>query len=348
LGEPLTVLDLDDPEIGIRPEDRFAAIPPGPRIVPRRVRTESTNAPLLLLGALVAFFLVGAWLGGPGSPEPESGATAVPELDQRTRTILLTFGGGDVRRLDVDRRSTHAEHDEGLRALAAALSGRTRLVPSAATGRIWLVTGDPGGFSTVQEIEVADGSPTAPPTRLEGFVSGAVSTGLVVERASGALEIVGVDDATVSPLAEDRLFVAAAGTQLATTSAGCTGPECEIVVDDVVTGASRRLKVELGPGGTEVAGFSPDGAQLVVARSDGVQTRGVIIDVPLETVTTFRARAVRRDSSAPLAWSPDGAWLFLATERDGLDAVGVDGQGYRVEADLPPFDAIVTTSPRPS
>jgi hypothetical protein len=59
-------------------------------------------------------------------------------------------------------------------------------------------------------------------------------------------------------------------------------------------------------------------------------------------VTPFRTRAVRRDSGAPLAWSSDGAWLFVATERDGLDAVGIDGQGYRVANALPPFEAILS------
>jgi hypothetical protein len=343
LGEPLTVLDLDDPEIGVRPEDRFAAIPPGPRIVPRRVHNESAHAPLVLLGALIVFFLVGSWLGSPSSSPPDTATPSgpAPELDQDTGTTLVLLGGDGAIRLDVDEGTT-GRAPEGFGRVADAVSGRGRLIPSAADGRAWLVTSDLVGTSVAQEIDTDDGSPTSAPIEIEGFVAGAVTTGLVAERASGALEVVAGDGTTALSLPEGRLFLAASGNLLATRPAGCSGSECDVLVDDVVKGTSRTLRVEVGPGGTEVAAFSPDRHQLVVARSDGVQTRGVIVDVGLETVTPFRTRAIRRDSGGPLAWSPDGAWLFLATERDGLDAVGIDGRGYRVASELPPFEAILT------
>ncbi|MGI8796645.1 MAG: zinc-ribbon domain-containing protein [Acidimicrobiia bacterium] len=343
LGAPLTVLELDDPEIGIRPEDRFAAIPPGPRIVPRRVHDDSTYAPLMLLGALVAFFLVGAWLGSPSSSPPQTGTATgpAPALDQSTGATLVLLGGDGAIELDVDE-GTATRAAEGLGAIADAVTARGRLVPATAEGRVWLVTREPDGSSLAQEIDADDGSPTSAPIQVDGFVSGAVTSGLVVERTSGALEVVERDGRVTLSLPEGRLFLAATGSLLATRVSGCFPSECDVLVDNVETGTSRRLRVDLGPGGTEVAGFSPDGHQLVVARSDGVQTRGVVVDVGLETVTTFRARAVRRDSGAPLAWSPDGAWLFIATERDGLDAVGTDGQEYRVATEVTPFEAILS------
>ncbi|MGQ0802870.1 MAG: zinc-ribbon domain-containing protein [Actinomycetota bacterium] len=343
LGEPLTVLDLDDPEIGVRPEDRFAAIPPGPRIVPRRIHDDSSHAPLMLLGVLVAFFIVGAWLGSPSSSPPNTGTGRgpAPELDQSTGATLILLGSDGATRLAVDKGATRRAA-EGLDAVADAVSGRARLVPSATDGRAWLVTRDPNGTSLAQEIDTGDGSPTSAPIQVDGSVSGAVASGLVVERASGALEVVEGDGRVTLTLPEGRLFLAATGNLLATRAAGCAGSECDVLVDNVATGTSRTLRLELGAGGTEIAGFSPDSHQLVVARSDGVQTRGVVVDVGLETVTTFQARAVRRESGGPLAWSPDGAWLFLATERDGLDAVGTDGQNYRVASELPPFEAILS------
>jgi hypothetical protein len=343
LGEPLTVLDLDDPEIGLRPEDRFAAIPPGPRIVPRRVHRQSTHAPLLLLGGLIVFFLVGAWLGSPSSSPPDTGTAnrPAPALDQDTDTTLVLLGSDGARRLDVDEGTT-ARAAEGLAPVAESVVGRARLVPSAAERRVWLVTSEPSGTSVAQEIDVDDGSPTGAPIEVEGFVTGAVTTGLVVERASGALQVVREDGTTTLSLAEGRVFLAASGSRLATRPASCTGSVCDVVIDDVVTGTSRTVRVEVGPGGTEVAGFSPDGNQLVVARSDGLQTRGVVVDVGLDAATPFRTRAARRDSGGPLAWSPDGAWLFVATERDELDAVGADGRSYRVAIELPSFEAILT------
>ena len=343
LGEPLTVVDLDDPEIGVRPEDRFAAIPPGPRIVPRRIHDESNRAPILLLGALLAFFVLGALLGGSGSSPEESGTPAAPtpDLDQPTDTTLLLLGPEGATRLDVDDRTARPVGTEKLEALVDAAGGRGRLVPSAVAGRVWAVTTGPSATSLAQELATADGSATSALVEVEGLVAGAVTTGLVVERPSGALEIVDGTGATVATLPENRLFLAAAGDQLATRPADCTAKECEVVVDNVETGTSRTVSVTLGSGGTEVASFSPDGQRLMVARSDGVHTGGVVVDVPLETVTTFRTRAVRRDSAAPLAWSVDGAWLFVAADRNGLDAVGADGQGYRVDAELPPFEAIV-------
>ena len=54
------------------------------------------------------------------------------------------------------------------------------------------------------------------------------------------------------------------------------------MVENVETGTSRTISVQLGSGGIELASFSPDGQRLMVARSDGINTRGVIVDVNIE------------------------------------------------------------------
>ncbi len=337
-AESLTVLDLDAPELGIRPEDQYAAIPPGPRLVPRRRHDESSAAPLLLLGALVLFFAVGAWLGGAGSEDDEGTSTdagPLPALEASTGTELLLVGEGRMDALDVDGSRVRAVGD---------VSARSVLVPSAVPGRVWLTTPEPDGSTVVRELDVADGTETTAPIPVDGRVVGALSGGLVVERVPGALELVGADAETLRELGDQRTFVASAGDVLATRSTTCTRSDCDITVDDFATGVTRQVRIELGSVGPEVAAISPDGRRLAVLRSDGVEMHGVVVDLRLATVSRFEARAaVRGLSGAPaLAWSSDGDWLFVATVRSGINAVGSDGQVYRVDAELPPFSGIVT------
>jgi hypothetical protein len=338
-AESLTVLDLDAPELGIRPEDQYAAIPPGPRLIPRRRHNESSAAPLLLLGGLVLFFALGAWLGGAGSDEHD-GTTAstgdpLPVLEESTGTELLLVGEGRMDALDVDGSRVRAVGD---------VSARSVLVPSAVPRRVWLTTPEPDGSTVVRELDVADGTETSAPIAVDGRVVGALSGGIVVERVPGALELVGADAETLRELGDQRTFVASAGDVLATRSTACTGPDCEITVDDFATGVTRQVRIELGSVGPEVAAISPDGRRLAVLRSDGVEMHGVVVDLRLATVSRFEARAaVRGLSGAPaLAWSSDGNWLFVATVRSGINAVGSDGQVYRVDAELPTFSGIVT------
>ncbi|MGH9030746.1 MAG: hypothetical protein ACRDZV_01350 [Acidimicrobiia bacterium] len=343
-AEPLAVLDLDDPELGIRPEDRFAAIPPGPRLVPRRVHDESTRAPVLLLAALLALFVVGSWLGGIGSDEASrTAAGPLPVLDQITGATLLLVADERATVIEVGRDAGIPVDDRAARALVRTRSTRSRVVPSVTAGRAWIVSGTTGGVSTAREIDITDGSTTAE-MQLEGTVAGATDAGLVVERPSDLLEVVGPDGVTVLTLAPSGRVLGAAADSVAIRPGECGGGECTVTVTDVATGTQRELPAELAAQGTEFGSLSPDGRLLAIARSDGVDTRGILVDVELGTVTTFRARGVRRDALGPaaLAWSPDGAWLFLASAPGGLDAVATgDGTSYRVDAELPPLRAIL-------
>lgn len=343
-AEPLSVLDLDDPELGIRPEDRFATIPPGPRLIPRRVHDESTRAPVLLLAGLLVLFVVGSWLGGIGSDEPpETRAGPVPVLDQTTGTTLLLVGEEGAAVIDVGRKAAISVDDEGTRAIARARSIRSRVVPSATAGRAWIVSGEPNGVSTAREIDIGDGSTTAE-VQVEGVVTGATEAGLVVERKSGPVEVVGADGTTIMMLAPSGRVVGAA-RNLVAVRPECEGRVCGVAVIDVATGARRELPGELAASGTELGSLSPDGRLLAIVRSDGVDTHGVLVDVELGVVTPFQARGLRRAALGPaaLAWSADDAWLFVATAPSGLDAVATgDGTTYRVDAVLPPFTAILT------
>jgi hypothetical protein len=341
------VLDLDAPELGIRPEDRFAAIPPGPRLIPRRHHDESSRAPFVLLAGLVAFFVIGAWLGGAGSDDddgPDTRDAPASPLAQATGTRLVLLGGESVAVFDVDEAAVTPVETSGFDALASAIAAHPVTVRPGSPGQIWVATAEQDGASSAHQLDLADGSPTAADVVVEGHVIGALSAAVVVERAGGGLDIVDGSGTTIRELGTGRAFLAAGGAVLATRSRDCTGAECEVVVDDFATGVTYRLRTGLGASGGELATVSPDGRRLAVVRSDGVETHGALVDLRLDTVIPFEARAtLRRSTGAPtLAWSPDGSWLFVATTRGGLDAVASDGQTYRVEAELPPFAAIVT------
>ena len=342
-AEPLSVLDLDDPELGIRPEDRFAAIPPGPRLVPRRVHDESTRAPVLLLGGLLVLFVVGSWLGGSGSDESPETIAGRPVLDQITGTTILLVGEEKAAVIDVGRNGAIPADDAGAEAVVRARSARARVVPSATVGRAWMVSRGPGGVSIAREIDIADGSTTAE-VQVEGIVAGATEAGLVVERPSGLLELVGPDGATIVTLAPSGSVLGAA-RDLVAFRPDCEDRACGVTVIDIATGTQRALPGELAASGTEIGSLSPDGRLLAIARSDGVDTRGVLVDMEVGSVTPFEARGLRRAALGPaaLAWSADGAWLFVATAPSGLDAVATgDGTSYRVNAELPQSSAILT------
>src|SRR5947199_10216706 len=61
-GEALPVVDLDDSELGIRTEDRYAYVPPGPQWIRRRVHDSSKQIPIAILVGLAVFFMIGAMI----------------------------------------------------------------------------------------------------------------------------------------------------------------------------------------------------------------------------------------------------------------------------------------------
>src|SRR2546430_12556101 len=61
-GEALPVVDLDDTELGIRTEDRYAYVPPGPQWIRRRVHDSSKQIPIAILVGLAVFFVIGGLL----------------------------------------------------------------------------------------------------------------------------------------------------------------------------------------------------------------------------------------------------------------------------------------------
>src|SRR5947208_15859310 len=107
-GEALPVVDLDDTELGIGAEDRYAYVPPGPQWIRRRVHDSSKQIPIAILVALAVFFVIGGLLQRSKSdrvePPREVTAQRLPGLHRTTGATLLLLAPDGVHTLDVDGR----------------------------------------------------------------------------------------------------------------------------------------------------------------------------------------------------------------------------------------------------
>jgi hypothetical protein len=216
-GEALTALDLDDTDLGIRTEDRYAYVPPGPQWIRRRVHDSSKQLPIAILVALAVFFVLGALLPRSGrdrtAPPREVTAQHLPSLHRTTGASLLLLAPDGLHTLDVDgqrvRTGSVAELPAGPITAAATSGDQTVVVvdhrayavplsleepatsigpaveayPSYRTGRVWLLTYPADGSVVAREIGL-DGVETTPAAVLSGSatVRGAAGEGVVIDR----------------------------------------------------------------------------------------------------------------------------------------------------------------------
>jgi hypothetical protein len=369
-GEALPVVDLDDTELGIRTEDRYAYVPPGPQWIRRRVHDTSTHVPIAILVGLVLFFVVGAWLQRSGrdrdEPPQEVTAQSLPSLHRATGTSLLVLAPDGLHTLDVDgqrvRTGSVAELPVGPVTAAAASGDRAVVVvdhrahvvplsldgaaasigpavevyPSHRAGRVWLLTYPADGTVVARELGL-DGVETVPAAVLGGSatVRGATGLGLVTDRLGpdGSRSL-----ATWNPVSPaeppttfrtDALFVAANRNVVASRDAACAGRQCDLYLDDVASGQHRVVANALGGGGVAAAAFTDNGRRLAVVENDGARSQGTIVDASTGRVTRFVADPIAASRPA-LAWSRDGAWLFVATSDGAIDAVDRRGRAYTI------------------
>jgi hypothetical protein len=381
-GESLPAVDLDDADLGIRTEDRYAYVPPGPKWIRRRVHDESTRIPVVILAGLVLFFLVGAWLQHPSrdraAPPQRVTAEALPGLRQSTDTSLLVLTPDGLHTLDVDRRQvrsgTVAELPVGSVTAAATSNDHAVLVvdhrayvvplslegpaagvgsavdafPSKRDGHVWLLTYPPDGTVVAREVDLA-GVETTPPAVLAGSatVRGVAGDGLVIERlgADGTRALASWDPAqpTSAPVTfrTNALFVAAGPGVVASRDAACGTRRCDLHLDDLAAGRERVIGNSLGRDGVAAAAFSADGRRLAVLESDGIRSRGTLIDTTTGALTPFVTGPVASTRPA-VAWSRDGAWAFVATSAGRIDAVDARGRGYSVKTRRLDSAALVT------
>lgn len=92
---------LDESEVGIRRDDRWVALPPGPVWVRRRTRRESPVGPFVALAAAIGIVALMVVLAPGGARERRPVALA-PRLDVPTHTILYRSGPWGTEEFDVD------------------------------------------------------------------------------------------------------------------------------------------------------------------------------------------------------------------------------------------------------
>jgi hypothetical protein len=364
-GESLPVVELEDEELGIRTEDRYAYVPPGPKWIRRRVHDDSSRIPVVILAALLLIFLVGAWLqqgSRDGAPRPEVRAASLPTLRQPTGASLLVLTPAGLHALDVDSHqlrkagvaelpvgpvtgaTTSGEHavlivdhrayvvPRALDRPAVGIGSAVEGFPSTRAGRIWLLTYPLDGTVAAREVDL-DGAETTPPATLGGSatVRAGAGDGLVIERlgadgtrALGTWDPTTPENAPVT-IRTNALFVAASRDVVASRAATCGARRCDLYLDDLGGGGERVVHDALGRGGVAAAAFSHDGRRLAVLESDGDRLRGTIVNTATGALYPFTADSVANTEPA-IAWSRDGAWLFVATTEGRIEAFR--GRGY--------------------
>ena len=337
----IDLLPLTDADIGIRREDRYVALPPGPRWVPRRVRRESSTAPVVVLGIVLTVLVVAGVLrqGGP----TRVGSPTSPLLAEHTGVTLVRTGPLGLERIDVDGRrirswrvpevgASHVRElvtvDNGIIALtgpgAVALDDR---------GATWLGDADavvpsPEGARLVSYPRPGEIVVTPPGVTLEvrgedghqavGEVVAVLSQGSLVQRVrrDGVTVLELYSSVGVRLLAVGETFVTASGDTVVTRPR-CPEDSCP----------SLRVR---GPHGVQDLDYSattvslaPGEAHLAVLTTED----SVMIDLETGNVRTIAPGAIPTDR---LAWSRDGRWLFVVTADGNIDAIGVDGHRYQV------------------
>jgi len=369
-GEALTALDLDETDLGIRTEDRYAYVPPGPQWIRRRVHDSSKQLPIAILVALALFFVLGALLPRSGrdraAPPPAVTAQHLPGLHRTTGASLLLLAPDGLHTLDVDgqrvRTGSVAELPAGPITAAATSGDQTVVVvdhrayavplslegpatsigpaveayPSRRGGRVWLLTYPADGSVVARELGL-DGVETTPAAVLSGSatVRGAAGEGVVIDRlgADGTRSLATWNPARPgeppATFRTDALFVAAGRNVVASRPSGCSAQQCDLLLDDLTSGQHRVIGNALSGGGVAAAAFTDNGRRLAVVESDGNRSRGTIVDTSTGKLTRFVADPVA-GSRPVLAWSHDGAWLFVATSTNSVDAVDRRGRAYAV------------------
>jgi hypothetical protein len=367
-GESLPAVDLEDDELGIRTEDRYAYVPPGPQWIRRRVHHDSTRIPVLVLAALLLVFLVGAWLqrgsGDRAAPRPDVPAIALPTLQQSTRTSLLVLTPGGVKTLDVDsrqvRESAVTELPVGpvtaavtsgenavlvvdhrayvvplsLEGPATGIGSAVEVFPSPRADRVWLLTYPPDGTVAAREVDLS-GAETAPPAVLGGSatVRAASGNGLVIERlgTDGTRELGMWDPAApANPPVTFR------------TSALFVAASRDVVASrDARCGVGRcdLYLDDLATGGQRVIPDALGRGGVAAAAFSPAGRRLAIFENDVRRLrgtfvdTTTGALAPFATSPVAstrpaLAWSRDGGWLFVSTSAGRVEAVR--GRGYLI------------------
>jgi hypothetical protein len=369
-GEALPVLDLDDTELGIRTEDRYAYVPPGPQWIRRRVHDTSKQLPIAVLVGLGLFFALGVLLQRSTSdrvePPRQVTAQSLPSLHRTTGASLLLLAPDGLHTLDVDgqrlRTGSIAELPPGA-VTAAATNGDDAVVvvdhrayavplsldgpatgigpavevyPSHHTGRVWLLTYPADGSVVAREL-TTDGVETSPPAALGGSatVRGVAGDGVVVDRlgADGTRSLATWDP--TRPTEPPTAFRTDALFVAASRDVVASRPaECSAAHCDLyldTPATGQHRVIENALGAGGVTTATFTGNGRRLAVVESDGARSRGTIVDTSTGAVTRFVVDSVAQARPaLAWSRDGSWLFVATSTGTVDAVDRRGHAYTV------------------
>lgn len=232
----------------------------------------------------------------------------------RTGGKLVVYGGGHTYALDLDLRSPPRDLGESW-----------YFVPSAAEGRVWLLTLDPESPETVRDLlaarEVAvDGRVTVPtsgrPPSHGPAILAAVRNGLLYQERGRALALWNPATGELTLRLPGAFPADTHGNLVAWCDKRCS----RFHITDAGTGEDTAIPP--GEGfrfeATYEGAFSPDGSLLALPVLTSPATNGednrrqvALVDVKRGTARLVEGPALADDYPL-MAWSSTGDWLFFA------------------------------------
>ena len=378
--DDLPVVELEDAELGIRPEDRYAAIPPGPKLIRRRVHDESRRAPAYLLVALFMLVALAAGLGRGSHHGATSSNGAGTAGEHATRLFRHLTNAQVVMRIrnalfvvDVDRgslvglapRNVPPQPVDRLivtgRTLVAQVGGRAYSISSARAAaidlgpaetvvaaiepeRVW-ITALVGGQYLLREV-ATDGT-TIETEQLQPTeaLAGVTTGGVVLSNGPSRVTLLAPRDGSRRQLGGTASFIASNATAVVTTEIR-KGLD-SLNVDDPAHGRHASFRRGLVNASGRVlpdfssVSLSPDGSRLAVTNPSAAGVTLALIDLHSGRVVSRQAIAV---TDAPIAWSHDSDWLFAGAPDGGLLAIARQGTAALVDAPVDPFSLIAVVT----
>lgn len=377
LGD-LPVLELEDAELGIRPEDRYAAIPPGPKLIRRRVHGESHRAPAYLLLGLFLLVALAAWLGNNShhdatrtTGERTAGEHAIRIFRHLTNAQVVVRSGSEQFVVDVDRGSVIPLQPRDLPpqqpvdrlvatggTLVAQVNGRAyairgaedpvvdlgpadSVVAATEAERVWIAGVFVGSY-LLREM-ATDGTTIAtetlrPTEELVGVTAGAVV--LSSNRPAQVTQLV-PRGGSRQRLGGTASFIASNANAVVT--AEIRGGFDYLNVDDTAHGRHASFRRGRADAARRVLPEFSDGSlspdgSLLAANN--VSPTGVTLTlIDLHTGRTVSRQAIPI-ANAPTAWSRNSRWLFAGVPGSGLLAIDRQGTAALVDAPVVPFSLI--------
>ena len=300
------------------PQPETSAEPPAGTIYLRHLRSPSITRIDLATGELTTVSFPEL---APGDP---------PYSMVRAGEKLVVYGGGRTYALDPELDSRPRDLGESW-----------YFVPSATTGRVWLMTLDPESPETVRDLAAVRevsvdgrltlGASSRPPSRGPSILA-AVENGLLYQQGDG-LSLWNPATGEVTRRLDGPVPIATHGNLVAWCAAECP----ELHVTNMATGEDAVVRPEASFAFAETydGAFSPDGSLLavpVLTSDDG--HRVAVVDVRQAAGRVVPRSELSSDYPA-LAWTPSGDWLLWSAGGGRLMAAQPGGEAVVLDVRAP-------------